>query len=330
MMKRSLTISSFISFLILLLILLNLYNNNNVNSFKYYHNKCQIRNTFLKQTKINNGNEIINNPILINDNIGVEVENEENVISNNNQVTFITNEIIPVNNNNNNNNENYDIETILKNLRFDLMTQWKLSLINLKKNPLSFMLIPICAAIIGYITNWVGVNMLFYPSKWWGIPIYKIEGQPLGFFGWQGIVPAKRVAMATRIVEITISNLISIPEVFNRLKPYELAKLLSPTIKESIPIAHIPGISSVLNLLLRKTSKSIIKNVENIVDIKTLVVSGLTTNSNVLVNLFQKVGNKELKFLIDSGFGFGFLLGLLQMIQWMFLPYNWTLPVGNK
>lgn len=302
MMVKLLSLRSFILFIILL----HSYNVNSLNVVKYHLNKYHIRtNTLLRQTN-KNDYEINYNSLQTN------VASDE-IISNSDPIKKF---------------QGYDMETTLKDIRLDLMTQWKISLINMKKNPFSFMLIPICAAIIGYITNWVGVNMLFYPSKWWGIPIYKIEGQPLGLFGWQGIVPAKRVAMATRIVEITISNLISVPEVFSRLKPNELAKLLSPTIKESFPIAYIPGLSTILHLILTKTSKSIIRNVENIVDIKTLVISGLTTNSNVLVSLFQKVGHKELKFLIDSGFGFGFLLGLLQMIQWMFLPYNWTLPVG--
>jgi len=271
--------------------------------------------------------------------ISNKISNEESYI--NKKIDGVNNDSVLVSTNENPSTNELDIKTTstivnqtgsvkkLETISNRLLNQWSLSVQDMKKNPMTYVLIPICAAIIGYITNWVGVNMLFYPLKWTGIPILKIEGQPLGIIGWQGIVPAKRIAMASRIVDITISKLISIPEVFGQLKPKELAKLLSPTIMDAVPITSVPGISSILNLVLRKTSKSIIKNIENIVDIKTLVVSGLTKNPNVLVNLFQKVGHKELKFLIDSGFGFGFLLGILQMIQWMFLPYNWTLPVGG-
>ncbi|KAJ1396675.1 hypothetical protein B484DRAFT_339996, partial [Ochromonadaceae sp. CCMP2298] len=46
-------------------------------------------------------------------------------------------------------------------------------------------------------------------------------------------------------------------------------------------------------------------------------------------DFFQRVGNKELSFLVSSGTYFGFVLGLAQMVQWMIYPKNWTLPVGG-
>ena len=44
-----------------------------------------------------------------------------------------------------------------------------------------------------------------------------------------------------------------------------------------------------------------------------VVLSAFLRDKVVLVDLFQKVGRVELDFLVNSGFGFGFLLGLLQM-----------------
>lgn len=35
----------------------------------------------------------------------------------------------------------------------------------------------------------------------------------------------------------------------------------------------------------------------------------------------------ELDFLVESGLGFGFILGLGQMIAWVIMPKPWTLPV---
>ena len=314
----------------------NMLSKRNYNPFKKFVNKESISSSNTEQNDndadYSNKNyspfkklEDYVRPVISNVNLDVDEVNNNSIPTDTNIIPTTTAEDIKTTPTIDNQSGYIKQTTIIN----QLLNQWSLSVQDLKKNPMNYVMIPICAAIIGYITNWVGVNMLFYPLKWTGFPILKIEGQPLGFIGWQGIVPAKRIAMASRIVDITISKLISIPEVFGRLKPKELAKLLNPTIRDALPIASVPGIGSVLNFLLRKPSKSIIKNIENIIDIKTLVVSGLTTNPNVLVNLFQKVGHKELKFLIDSGFGFGFLLGILQMIQWMFLPYNWTLPVGG-
>ena len=57
--------------------------------------------------------------------------------------------------------------------------------------------------------------------------------------------------------------------------------------------------------------------------------SGLSTDKNILVNLFKKVGSKELSFLVNSGWYFGFGLGLIQMVAWLFCRAWWTLPLGG-
>ena len=37
----------------------------------------------------------------------------------------------------------------------------------------------------------------------------------------------------------------------------------------------------------------------------------------------------ERAFLVESGTYFGFLLGIVQMLQWAVYPASWTLPVGG-
>ena len=49
----------------------------------------------------------------------------------------------------------------------------------------------------------------------------------------------------------------------------------------------------------------------------------------VLVGLFKKVGEKEFAFLVNSGWYFGFGLGIIQMVCWMFCRASWTLPIGG-
>jgi hypothetical protein len=85
-----------------------------------------------------------------------------------------------------------------------LATQWGQSVALLKSSPTQFVSIPVVAGLVGYITNWVGVKMLFYPIQWLGIPIYRVANQPLGLLGWQGIVPAKRSAMAAKLGDVIV------------------------------------------------------------------------------------------------------------------------------
>lgn len=49
-----------------------------------------------------------------------------------------------------------------------------------------YSLIPLIAGFVGWFTNYLAVQMIFFPIKWRGIPVYKVEGEPLGLFGWQG------------------------------------------------------------------------------------------------------------------------------------------------
>ena len=206
-------------------------------------------------------------------------------------------------------------------------SQWEMSCREMKQNPRPFILIPVVAACVGYITNWVGVKMLFYPVRWVGIPIVRIPGQPFGWLGWQGIVVAKRFKMAHKMVDVTISQLLDVTEVFGRLDPVQLASLVEPTVRSTVLGGWSP---SFLNrFFLGRACKIVIKHAERVVDIRHLVVSGLTEQASTLSNFFQAVAEKELSFLINSGFTVGFFLGILQMIQWMLFPAQWTLPVGG-
>ncbi|CAM9833323.1 unnamed protein product, partial [Discosporangium mesarthrocarpum] len=37
--------------------------------------------------------------------------------------------------------------------------------------------------------------MTFYPLEFWGVKIWHPKDQPMGLFGWQGIIPAKAAKM---------------------------------------------------------------------------------------------------------------------------------------
>jgi len=90
------------------------------------------------------------------------------------------------------------------------------------------MTIPVVAAMVGYGTNWVGVKMIFYPIDFWGVDIKRWNEQPLGLFGWQGIVPCKTNKMSRRLVDIITTKLLSLKEAFGRLDATKLAELLEP------------------------------------------------------------------------------------------------------
>jgi len=194
--------------------------------------------------------------------------------------------------------------------------------------------IPAVAAFVGLTTNWMGVKMLFYPIEYTGFQWYRGDKEcPYGVLGWQGVVPCKTERMAGRLVNIVTRRLLSLHEAFSRLDPHELAILLLPAVDEAIQRdcgAHWAKLlRPILPRLLTHIISALQKDIENVLDLRSVVLSAFVRDKEVLVDLFQKVGRTELEFLVESGLGFGALLGLGQMGAWVVSPRPWTLPVAG-
>jgi uncharacterized membrane protein YheB (UPF0754 family) len=148
-----------------------------------------------------------------------------------------------------------------------------------------------------------------------------------------GVVPTKTKVMAERLVTIITERLLSLQEAFGRLQPNELSVLLLPAVSDTIRNdcgeVWFQLLKPVLPLLLTELLKRLQNDIDDVLDLKSVVLSAFLRDKVVLVDLFQKVGRVELDFLVNSGFGFGFLLGLLQMGAWAAKPRGWTLPVAG-
>mmetsp|Transcript_7136 Transcript_7136/g.11908 ORF Transcript_7136/g.11908 Transcript_7136/m.11908 type:complete len:230 (+) Transcript_7136:42-731(+) len=99
-----------------------------------------------------------------------------------------------------------------------------------KARPVTYLLIPVIAAFVGWFTNYLAVQMIFYPIEFRGIPIWRKEGEPLGLLGWQGIVPAKTYKMSETMVNMVTTQLLNVEEVFRRLDPNIVASTLGPEV----------------------------------------------------------------------------------------------------
>ena len=217
----------------------------------------------------------------------------------------------------------------------------------------TFCLIPVIAAFVGWFTNFLAVKMIFYPIQWRGIPIRRIEGEPLGLLGWQGIVPAKSAKMSDSMINVTLTELLSMEEVILRLDPERVADILLP----EVPAMIRPVVEGVVprnlrpiadNLLeskegsvqygIKKTvakdflmdlTRDVQRNVQNVLDVQGCVRDQFMEDRSLLGRLFQRTGGTELKFLVDSGLWFGGLLGLIQMIVALYWDNPWTLSLGG-
>lgn len=203
----------------------------------------------------------------------------------------------------------------------------------ISERPVEYATIPIVAAMVGISTNYMGVQMLFYPIEYMGTSHRRYPDCPYGIFGWQGVVPARTIKMANRLVDIVTRDLLSLKEAFSNLCPTTLAQHLHDPIVEAIRKDCGWYWSLVLKpflpILLPRILTELQEDIESILDLPNLVLQSFVRDKVILVELFQKVGRVELDFLVTSGFGFGFLLGLGQMGLWTLMPRPWTLPVAG-
>ena len=75
--------------------------------------------------------------------------------------------------------------------------------------------IPFVAAGVGWGTNWLAIQMSYWPLEFVGIaPPY---------LGWQGIIPSKARKMSSIGVDSTLSELAGLREIFDQLDPERIA-----------------------------------------------------------------------------------------------------------
>lgn len=209
-------------------------------------------------------------------------------------------------------------------------------------NYIKICLIPFTYGFVGWVTNWVALKMTFYPLEFWGI-------RP--FLGWQGIIPRKAHKMASKSVDVITERLMNVEEVFSRVDPAEVEKRLMPNIEpaireatedfgrsmnaeiwEALPEFIKNEIYHKVDRSSRETIRKVIQdlkgNIASILDVKGIVLHCFTgANVGLIVDVFQSVGKPEFRFIERSGFYFGFLLGLVQMVFWIYFPMDWTLPM---
>jgi uncharacterized membrane protein YheB (UPF0754 family) len=208
---------------------------------------------------------------------------------------------------------------------------------------LTLLSIPLISAFVGWSTNYLALKMMFYPMEFVGI-------KPI--FGWQGLIPAKRKEMAEIAAELVLGKLLNAKELAAKLDAKELTAVMERRLKQvlrrivdevmresapkvwaSMPVhgknlvyarieADIPNIVS--NMV-----DDFKHNVEEIIDIKELVVTKLVESPEIINEIFLKSGEKEFPFVEHSGFIFGLLFGFPTMLVWMYLPTWWVLPLGG-
>ncbi|WP_116200401.1 DUF445 domain-containing protein [Amycolatopsis circi] len=200
---------------------------------------------------------------------------------------------------------------------------------------------PFIAALIGYVTKRVAIEMMFQPLEFVGV-------RP--FLGWQGVLPANAERMATTATEMLTTNLVDPREIFARLDPAQVAKEIEqpllrvvedvtrevmetyqPRLWEMLPSGAqqllLKRVQAEAPRAITKIMREISQNIEDVLDLKHMVVTNLVRDKALLNRLIRDISRPEMRFIARSGIWFGFILGCVQLLVWALTKSPIVLPL---
>ena len=224
--------------------------------------------------------------------------------------------------------------------------------------------VPFFTGAIGYLTNWTGVLMLFYPVHFKGLRIEplrhvvrilprrirQIPGLMVGGIGWQGIVPSRAAKMGSLAVDVGIAKLGTPSEFWDQLEPEKMAQQIVEVTRDDmrgtvdrIMTREHPQLWADLPTRVRETvyarvldqlpsivselTDRIGSNLDLLLDIKLMVIKRFEEQPELANRVFLDMGGRELRFIKNFGFYFGFLLGIPVAALTHFVTYWWLLPI---
>src|SRR5437588_29253 len=234
--------------------------------------------------------------------------------------------------------------------------------LSVSESTIALITVPIVTGVIGYTTNWTGVLMLFYPVHFRGIraqwlhriarllpyKIRQIPGIMIGGLGWQGIVPSRAAKMGSLAVDSGIAKLGTPREFFKQLDPEKIAEQLVVSTRDDLPeivdrvmrrehpqlwndlpprlrALGIERVQRQLPDIVRSLTDQIADHIDQLVDVKLMVIKRF--DPELANRVFLEMGRRELKFIQNFGFVFGFLLGIPVAALTHFVTFWWLLPL---
>jgi uncharacterized membrane protein YheB (UPF0754 family) len=232
----------------------------------------------------------------------------------------------------------------------------------MSNSTLALITVPVVTGVIGYVTNWTGVLMLFYPVHFRGIrarwltrvsrvlphKIQQIPGIMVGGIGWQGIVPSRAQKMGSLAVDVGIAKLGTPREFFNQLDPEKISEQIINSTRDDIRDivdrvmmrehpklwTELPSqirelihqrVQRQLPEIVRHLTQQIADNIDQLVDVKLMVIRRF--DPELANRVFLDMGQRELKFIQNFGFFFGFALGVPVAALTHFVTNWWLLPI---
>lgn len=187
--------------------------------------------------------------------------------------------------------------------------------------------LPLIAAAIGWLTNYVAIKMLFHPRQ----PVN------LGFMTLQGLFPKRKKDIAHKLGDIVAHDLVSVEDLTERLKSEENQALIRQFLDEKLE--HflntrfrdiLPRVSrwlssralrKIRSMLLEEFMEQLPGLVDQIVgkeasaiDIQKIVADKVEAfSSNQLEAMLHSILSKEFRMIEMLGAVLGFFIGCVQL-----------------
>ena len=201
--------------------------------------------------------------------------------------------------------------------------------------------VPLVAALVGWGTNWLAIQMSFYPVNYIGLNAW---------LGWQGVIPRKAEKMAHICIDRTLEQFGDLNEVYQKLDPNRIVEQIisqvNPRLDEYIDeiMYEVQPVlwDNMPNFLRRRVYQwareqlpsrveSLVEDfgddLDELVDLKALLSHELKLHPDLMNRIFKEAGSVELKSVISKGAVIGGLLGASVIPLWLLYPQAWLLPV---
>jgi uncharacterized membrane protein YheB (UPF0754 family) len=176
-----------------------------------------------------------------------------------------------------------------------------------------------------------------------------IPGVDEGRVGWQGIIPSRSARMGTIAAEKGIAKIGTESEFYERFDPDRIATHIVTESREEVRELTAEIIESEYPELWRSTPGStqefiharvedrfphiaenittkIGDHINELLDINQMIATHLDRNPELINRIFLEVGDRELKFIVNSGFYIGTFLGLFSIPLFLYIDAWWVLP----
>ena len=205
-----------------------------------------------------------------------------------------------------------------------------------------YAVMPVIAAIIGYVTKRVAIEMMFRPLKFVGV------AEP--YLGWQGVVPRNSARMIRVSTELITSRLVDARQIAERIDADELARqiqgpllLIIDEVTRDVIAEHHPGLWETLPTfaqdlivkqaqagapaMIRQIVADLRVNIDDVLDVQQVAIGALERDKQLLVRLVRDISRPEMAFIARCGIYFGFALGVVQTVVWAVTKEPLVLPI---